>query len=291
MEVHLPIRTIRLPERGAVMGILNINDDSFSGDGRLETNWAITRAKELIAQGADIIDVGAESARTNRGPIPVEQEIARLEGFLREWPKLLTTVEPRDAEQIWPPVLSINTWRSQVAAAALRQGGELLNDMSGLPNGDNAELCSSHGASLLIMHTMGEPKVSHSHIRWQDLTTKMRDFFNEKIDLALHSGLNPNQIILDPGLGFAKQPEDDRAIIRQLDILLEFGKPILLPVGRKGFIGDTLQIDQPSQRDAGTIGAIVAGREKGAHIFRVHEVSGTFETLKVLAGLKRATEI
>lgn len=285
MNLQLPNRKISWPRRGCVMAILNINDDSFSDDGSLDPDWAVERALELIAQGADIIDVGAESARTNREAIPTQTEIARLQQFCAAWPGIVAQATPRDSSQIWPPILSLNTWRSEVVAAALAMGAELINDMSGLPDDHNARLCADAGAALLLMHSVGAPKVSHRHIKWEDVVTSMVEFFQDKIVLSQTAGLPLESIIIDPGFGFAKSATDDLTVLRELARLKEFGRPILLPVGRKGFIGEALSLENPQERDAGTLASVAVGYHNGGAIFRVHDASGCFEALKVLSAV------
>lgn len=267
------------------MGILNINDDSFSGDGKVDFTWAARRAIEMIGQGADIIDVGAESARTNREAISIAEEIARFQGFCRQWKDIIAHAQPRDSAQVWPPVLSANTWRPEVVAAVLEMGVELVNDMSGLPDGQNAQACAKSGAALLIMHSVGAPKVDHSHVRWPDILGSMNTFFAEKLAQCEALGLAREQIILDPGFGFAKSPQDDLTVLKELNRLHHFGRPLLLPVGRKGFIGETLDIKEPAERDAATLACVAAGHARGAAIHRIHEVKGCFEVLKVLSEL------
>ena len=156
---QLPAREIRFPRRPLVMGIVNVNDDSFSGDGTLDIDEALAKARRAVAEGADIVDIGAESARTNRSAVGVDEEVRRFAAFLRRWPEVWRGLGPVDEAQVWPPVLSANTWRPEVVAEVLPLGVELLNDMGGLPDVRNASHCAAHGASLLIMHTVGEPKV------------------------------------------------------------------------------------------------------------------------------------
>lgn len=287
MVLQLPHRILTLPRRGCVMAIININDDSFSEDGSLDPDWAVARARALIEQGADIIDVGAESARTNREAIPVAQEIARLKQFCEAWPTIVAQSTPRDSTQIWPPVLSINTWRGDVVEAALSMEGELINDMSALPDDRNARLCAEAGAALLVMHSVGAPKVSHSHIRWDDVLGSMDAFFEEKIAQCLAAGLPREALIIDPGFGFAKSTQDDLTVLRELARLKRFERPILLPVGRKGFIGESLQIEKPADRDAATLACVTTGFQNGGHIFRVHDAGTCFEALKVLAAVSQ----
>lgn len=286
MNLAFANRTLTWPRRGCVMGILNINDDSFSGDGKVDQNWAAQKARQLIGDGADFIDIGAESARTNREAISVEEEVARFAGFCKQWPDIVAQSQPRDTAQVWPPALSANTWRPEVVTAVLEMGVELVNDMSGLPDEQNARLCAEKKAALLVMHSVGAPKVDHSHVEWTDVVGAMKDFFREKLTQCQAAGLSRDQIILDPGFGFAKSPADDLAVLRNLKELTTFGRPLLLPVGRKGFIGETLGIDEPAARDAATLACVTAGHSRGGSIYRVHEVRGCFETLKVLAALE-----
>jgi len=282
MLLRLPQRNISFPRRPLVMGILNINDDSFSGDGKVDVQWAMARTKNMIREGADIIDVGAESARTNRQPIPVEEEIYRLLPFLDAWPELLVGTNPRDDMQVFPPVLSVNTWRPEVAAAVLPHGVELLNDMGGLPDDRNAKLCLRHRCSLLLMHTSGLPKESHEHVRYRDVVTEVEEFFLQKLVVTRQAGLSPEAIVLDLGLGFAKQWQDDLRLLANLERLTAIGRPFLLPISRKGFIGRVLGVQDPQLRDAGTIGTLVSATLRGASIFRVHEVNAAWLAVKTL---------
>jgi dihydropteroate synthase len=265
-------RTVAFPRRPLVMGILNLNDDSFSGDGSLDLDWALDRAGALIAEGADLIDVGAESARTNRAAISEDEEIRRLAPFLARFEEIAAAAAPADTGQLFPPLLSVNTWRPAVARAALDIAGDLLNDMSGLPAPDNAEICAATGAALLLMHTVGEPKVPHTHVAWRDVVGEMRAFFTEKLALAEAAGLPRDAVVLDPGIDFAKQRDDNLRVYRELEALAEFDRPLLLPVSRKSVIGDVLGLPDPRERDAGTVACLVAGRLRGAAIFRVHNV-------------------
>ena len=133
MLLRLPFRLLRVPRRPLIMVMVNVNDDSFSGDGTLDLEEALQLAAKQAAAGADVIDVGAESARTNRDAIPVAEEVARFGGFMERWGETISRVEPVDAQQVWPPVLSANTWRPEVVEAVLEMGTELINDMGGLP--------------------------------------------------------------------------------------------------------------------------------------------------------------
>lgn len=283
MQWQLPSRSIEFPRRPLVMGIVNVNDDSFSGDGTLDFGKAIELAKSQIAAGGDIIDIGAESARTNRAAISIEEEIRRFLGFFELWDEAVTTTRPRDAGQIHPPILSANTWRPEVIEAILACGKiELVNDMSGFPDDRNARLCARANASLLIMHSAGEPKIPHLSQCWADVMTEMERFFGEKIALAKSAGLAEDKIILDPGIDFAKQRDDNLTVFRELRRLQRFDRPLLVPVSRKTVIGEVLDLPDPIDRDAGTVACMTASLLRGAQIFRVHQVAAAWQTVKTL---------
>jgi dihydropteroate synthase len=273
------LRTLRhqvlFPRRPLVMGIVNINDDSFSGNGSLNIDQAIAQAQGFVSAGADIIDVGGESARTNRGPISVAEEISRVTPFVTRFAECYATVTPIDREQIFPPMLSLNTWRPAVLRALVPLGIDIINDIGALAGTENAAVASEYGAALVIMHSVGEPKVPHLHVQYADIMGTLDSFFADKMDEATKAGLSPEAIILDPGIDFAKQRSDNLRIFRELGRLTRFERPILLPVSRKTVIGEVLDLPDPKDRDAGTMACVVAGIRRGANIFRVHNVNAT----------------
>ena len=266
--------TIEWPRRPLLMGIVNLSADSFSGDGLADVEAALAKARGLVAEGAEIIDVGAESARTNRAPISEEEEAAQLVRFIERWEG--------------GGLLSINTWRPAVARAALAAGGHILNDIGALPTDENARLCAETGAALLIMHSVGVPKVAHTHIGYGDVMTRIEEFFAEKIALAERAGVPRDALILDPGIDFAKQRADNLRIYRELDRLHRFQRPILLPVSRKTVIGDVLHLPAAAERDAGTVACIVQGMLRGAHLFRVHNVRAAAQAVRIVEAVERA---
>ena len=262
------------PRRPLIMGIVNLSVDSFSGDGLADVEAALAKARGLVAEGAEIIDIGAESARTNRGPIGAEEEAAQLVRFIGRW----------DGGGL----LSVNTWRPAVARAALAAGGHILNDIGALPTDENARICAATGAALLIMHSVGVPKVAHTHVGYDDVMTRLDEFFPEKIALAERAGVPRDALLLDPGIDFAKQRADNLRIYRELDRLAHFARPILLPVSRKTVIGDVLGIADPAARDAGTVACIVQGMLRGAAIFRVHNVRAAAQAVRIIAAVESA---
>ena len=283
-----PVKAVTLRCRGRamdlsrprLMAIVNINDDSFSGDGSLDLEQVWGRAMQQVEEGADFIDIGAESARTNRAAIPWREEADRLLPFVRRWNAWIDHQPPPHR-----PLLSINTWRPEVVAAVLPAGGDLVNDMGGLVQPDNAAHCARHDAGLLIMHSVGEPKQPHLDTTYPDLMAELDRFFRQRIEVATRAGLTPEHLLLDPGIDFAKQRGDNLLLLSQLGRLRSLGRPILLPVSRKTVIGEVLGLDDPRQRDAGTLACLVAGLLGGASVFRVHHVRAAADAIKVVAPL------
>lgn len=280
------MRSVDLSQRPLIMGILNINDDSFSSDGRIDTDWALSRAVEMVAEGADIIDVGGESARTNREAISEEEELQRVGPFLEKFNRAMETAAPRDLGQLFPPLLSLNTWRPGVVEGALDPGFDILNDMGALPDDTNARLCSQIGAALLIMHSRGEPKVRHTHVTYPDVVGELIGFFKKKTVMAMKAGLPRESLIIDPGIDFAKQVEDNLLVFRELERIAAIGFPVLLPVSRKSVIGRVLGIEKPADRDAGTVACMVAGCLRGASLFRVHNIPAAWFAIRSMEALR-----
>ena len=267
--------------RPLVMGIVNLCADSFSGDGTDDVQKAIELARRQIADGADIIDIGAESARTNRMAISEQEEIDALCAFIGKWRGEMAVSDEKIP-------LSINTWRPAVARAALEIGGDILNDIGALPTDENARICAATGAALLIMHSVGVPKIAHTQIRYDDVLERLAAFFTEKIAISEAAGVPRDALILDPGIDFAKQRDDNLRIFRHLDQLRKFERPILLPVSRKSVIGHVLAISEPRERDAGTVACIVRGMRGGASILRVHNVKAAAQTVRMIHAIEQA---
>jgi len=279
MKLRVRDRIIDCSKKIMVMGIININDDSFSGDGTLDQHKALKMAKEHVSKGADIVDVGAESARTNRGPIPIKEEVARLRPFIEAFHSLEWD------EQVEKPLLSINTWRPEVVKQILPFGVDLLNDIGALHANDNAQLCADHGTALLIMHSIGLPKEPHLGEKYENIVTEVNRFFEEKISVSESAGLRREQIVLDPGIDFAKDRQDNLLLLKHLNSLRIHQRPLLVPVSRKTVIGEVLDISEPQERDAGTVACSVTSILRGASILRVHNVSATANSVRTLEAL------
>ena len=279
MILRIREKTLDFSNRTMVMGIININDDSFSGDGTLDQYKAIQMALEKVDQGADIIDVGAESARTNRGPITINEEVDRLIPFIDAFHSFNWNEERKK------PLLSVNTWRPEVAEKVLPLGVDILNDIGALKQSDNAEICSRHGTALLIMHSIGLPKEPHLGQKYENIIDEINIFFEKKIQFAESVGLKREQIILDPGIDFAKDCKDNLKILKDLNIFQKHGRPILVPVSRKTVIREVLGIDDPNERDAGTVACSVSSILRGASILRVHNVIAASQTVRMISSL------
>ena len=288
MILHARNRSIFFPRRPLVMGILNLCADSFSGDGVLDVDLGLRRARQMVAEGADIIDVGGESAGTGHPAMSEAEEIGHLLPFVRRFAAEVASFEPpTDTAQLFPPLLSVNTWRSAVVSAVLPAGGDLLNDLSALPTDENARICAGTGAALLLMHNEGEPKVWHPYHAYPDVMATLEGFFAEKMAQAEAAGVPRDALVLDPGIGFSKLRDDNLRIFRDLERLQRFDRPILLPVSRKLVIGEVLEVP-PAERDAGTVACIVSGMRRGAQIFRVHNVHAAVQAIRTADAVLKA---
>jgi len=260
-------------QKGAplVMGIVNASPESFSDGGRWATpDDQVERALELVAEGAHLIDVGGESGVTGIAAIAADEETRRV----------VPLVERLAAEGV---TVSVDTWKPEVARAALAAGAVLINDVSGLRDPALADACAEAGAGLVVMHTRAEPKVKQFP-DYDDVVADVVELVSERMRLALEHGVEEERIVVDPGPDFAKTPAQTVEVLRGLDRLAGLGRPILLAVSRKDFVG-ALTGRPPREREAGTLAAIGAGVDAGAAIVRVHDVAVTVDFLTVRAAL------
>jgi dihydropteroate synthase len=253
-----------------VMGILNVTPDSFSDGGRfLAPEQAIAQAKQMITEGVDIIDIGAESTRPYGGAVTVsaEQELARLKPIL---PALTDLGAP----------ISIDTMKAEVAAWALEAGAVIVNDVWGLQRDpDMAHVVSDHAAPVVIMHNReaADPAI--------DIMADIESFFGRSLDIAGRAGIPRERIVLDPGIGFGKTPEQSMTAIAQLARLTSFGLPLLVGASRKRFI-DAVVPSPPDRRIGGSIASHLLAVENGAAIVRVHDVAETLQALHVANAIR-----
>ena len=272
MTLRLGERSFELARgRPLIMGIVNASPESFSDGGRYATvDEQVARALELVAEGADLIDVGGESGVTGIAAIAAEEEERRV----------VPLVERLAAEGV--PV-SVDTWKPSVARASLAAGAVMINDVSGLRDPELADACAEAGGALVVMHTRAEPKVKEFP-DYDDVVADVVEFLRERVALAVERGVDPKRIVVDPGPDFAKTPEQTVTVLQALPRLAELGHPILLAVSRKDFVG-ALTGRPPRERLAGTLAAIGAGVDAGAAILRVHDVAATVDFLRVRAAL------
>lgn len=257
------------------MGVVNASPDSFSDGGRYRTlDHRVRLASELLRAGADILDVGGESASTNRDPVDANDEIERVV------PLIERLVGDFDA------IVSVDTYKPQVARAALAAGASIVNDVSGLRDPDLAEVCADTGAALVLMHTRAAPKQRlQDPALYKDLVGDVLSFLSERIALALGAGVAHQQLIVDPGPDFAKTPAQTIGLLAHVSRLHELDCPLLMAISRKDFIG-ALTGRAPRERLPGTLAALAYGVEQGAHIFRVHDVAAASDYLTVRAALR-----
>ena len=262
-----------------IMGIVNASPDSFSDGGRFGTLAAqVQLARELLEEGADILDIGGESASTGSPPVTVEQEIERVVPLIE-----------RAAGELGA-VVSVDTYKPAVARAALAAGAVIVNDVSGLRDPEIAALCAQSGAALVLMHTRAAPKQRlQDPDLYDDVCAEVLTFLRERIALALAAGISPEQLILDPGPDFAKTPAQTIRLLADVGRLHELGRPLLMAVSRKDFIG-ALTARRPRERLAGTLAALAHGLDAGAQIFRVHDVAAAADFLAVRAALSGERE-
>ena len=263
--------------RPLIMGIVNSGADSFSDAVRLATlEGQVQRGLELVAEGADLVDVGAESGVTYTPAAPAGDEAARV----------VPLVERLAAEGV---SVSVDTWKPEVARGALEAGAVMLNDVSGLRDPALAELAARTGAALVLMHTRAEPK-REAFPDYDDVAADVEAFLRERIDVALDHGVAREQLVLDPGPDFAKTPAQTVAVLRELDRLRALGRPLLLAISRKYFLG-AITGRPPAERLAGTLAAATWAADAGAAILRVHDVAAVRDALAVKAVLDGRDEV
>jgi dihydropteroate synthase len=264
--------------RPLVMGIVNVTPDSFADGGRhLSREAALAHARNLVAAGADLLDVGGESTRPFSEPVPLEEELRRV----------IPVIEAIRTELDVP--LSIDTYKAEVARQALKAGAQIINDISALRfDPDMAPLAAATGAPVILMHMKGTPRDMQADPRYDDLLGEIKAFLKERRDFALAQGIAPDAIVLDPGIGFGKTFVHNLQILNHLDTFLDLGCPLLVGPSRKAFIGHYLGGLPPDDRDYGTLAAVAVAVHKGAKILRVHNVAAASQFLTLLRIIQAA---
>ncbi|RKX61398.1 MAG: dihydropteroate synthase [Thermodesulfobacteriota bacterium] len=244
------------------MGILNVTPDSFSDGGKYyNVSSALQRAKELIEEGADIIDVGGESTRPFSEPVPEEEEIKRvipvIKAIRNEFPDI---------------PISIDTYKAKVAELALKSGADIVNDISALRlDPEMIKVIKDFQCPVIIMHMKGTPKTMQINPVYQNVVEEIKKFLEERISFLVNNGINFENIIIDPGIGFGKKLEHNLAILKNLESFHSLNRPILIGHSRKSFIGE-ITSRSVSQREGGTVGVSLFCFLKGVNILRVHRV-------------------
>jgi dihydropteroate synthase len=255
-----------------VVGILNVTPDSFSDGGDFfDPEAAAEHAAAMLDEGADMLDVGGESTRPGSDPVSQEEEIRRVVPVL----KRILSVRPE-------AVISVDTYRSGTAKAALEAGASLVNDVTAL-RGDPGmvSLIEEAACPVILMHMQGEPKTMQKEPNYQDVVREVRDFLAERAEYAVAAGVRLENIIVDPGIGFGKNFQHNLALLRNLDALVDLGFPVLIGTSRKSFVERITGVQEARDRVFGTVATTVLAFEQGATFFRVHDVRANRQALAV----------
>lgn len=271
MKLNTKSKSYDLTERTHIMGILNVTPDSFSDGGNYNSvEKAVVQAKKLEAQGADIIDIGGESTRPDHKPVSEEEEISRV----------VPMIEAVEKEVNIP--ISIDTYKAETAKQALEAGAEMINDVwRATREPEIAKVAAAYDAPIVLMH-------NRTNMDYTDLIEDMKMDLQESIEIALSAGVPRENLILDPGIGFAKTKQHNLIAMNHLEVFHDFELPLLLGTSRKRFIGSTLDINTPEDRDIGTGATTCLGVSKGVRIVRVHNVEMAVQLTKMMDAMLRA---
>jgi dihydropteroate synthase len=259
------------------MGILNVTPDSFSDGGRhLDGRTAVEAAVQMVADGADIVDVGGESTRPGAEPVSESVELERVVPVVQ-------ALADRGIR------VSVDTMKPAVARAALRAGASIVNDVNALRAPGMAELCAEAGCTVCLMHMQGEPRTMQANPVYGDVVEEVRSFLAERAEAVQRAGVSPERIWIDPGIGFGKTTEHNLLLLRNLDRIAGLGYPVLVGVSRKAFIGRLLRShDDPlpvDERLEGTLAAQVLAQANGAAVIRAHDVRESSRALRIAAAI------
>ncbi len=262
-----------------IMGILNVTPDSFSDGGKfVDPSTALEKALEMLSSGATIIDVGGESTRPGSKPVTAQEEISRV----------IPIIEKLASQS--GALISIDTQKAAVARAALEAGAHIVNDVSGGRN-DAAmfALVQESRAGFILMHMLGTPETMQHAPVYGKVLEDVIHFFNESVHAATNSGIDMDQIILDPGIGFGKTLTDNLVLMGNLGVLKELGRPLLLGASRKSFIG-MIDDSTPDQRLGGSLAAVISAYQQGVRLFRVHDVAETRQVLDIFTAIQKHSD-
>jgi dihydropteroate synthase len=258
----------------AIMGVVNVTPDSFSDGGALpDAAAAVAHARRLVEEGAAIVDVGGESTRPGAGPVPADEELRRVVPVVEGVAALETAAQ-----------ISVDTTKLAVAEAAVDAGATYVNDVSAFRHDPGmAGFVADRGLECCLMHMLGEPRTMQDDPRYDDVVSEVKAFLEERLAAAVAAGVAEERVQLDPGIGFGKTLEHNLELLRRLDEIAAIGRPVVLGTSRKSFIGRLTGRQVAADRVAGTVATCVLGLERGARVFRVHDVAAVADGLAVAA--------
>lgn len=281
---YLRDRTFSWGQQTYIMGVLNVTPDSFSDGGQFDTvESALKQAAQMVRDGADILDIGGQSTRPNAEDVTLEEELQRVIPVIEAMRQ-----DPRFAQV----PISIDTTRSSVAAAAIAAGADIINDISGGTYDPQILTTAARlGVPVILMHLRGTPKTMQSLTDYQNLIGEIIEFLQHQIQSAIAAGIDRGQIMIDPGIGFAKKFDQNLEILQRLDEFQRLNCPILVGASRKSFIGHILNQPDPQKRVLGTAAACVSAIAKGADVVRVHDVAELYDACRVADAIWRQQNV
>lgn len=264
------------------MGILNVTPDSFSDGGRFQsTESAVLRGLAMAREGADIVDIGGESTRPGAFPVSEEDECARVVPVIR-------ALSDAFSGRTDAPVISVDTRKAAVAGQAMEAGARIINDVTALGDPAMQEVARRTGAGVVLMHMRGEPATMQQDPRYDDVITGVVDWLRQRRMMLEEAGVAPDTMALDPGIGFGKTGEHNLKLLAGLPALVVCGRPVVVGISRKNFIG-VLTGRDVADRLAGSLAGAVWAASRGAHVWRVHEVKESVDAARMVAALREET--
>ena len=262
------------------MGIINISSDSFYEQSRCNTtDEVLATAEKMTREGADFLDLGAESSRPGSKPISEQEEIDKLIPVISSLVKIIDIP------------ISVDTYKPIVAKEALKAGAKIINDITGLQKSpEMADVISMFGAGVILMHMKGSPITMQKNPSYKNVVQEVKEFLEESVKISESAGISPDQIAIDPGIGFGKNQKHNLEILNNLEMFIELGRPILIGVSRKSFIGNILK-SPPEGRLEGSLAASVIGVTKGVSIVRTHDVKETRKAIKVAEAITKGESL